>query len=63
MAASDSSRTGDLNPLWFILFPGCSNPTSLQPKDGDAGSSSLENMGGSLPWGCDQQETGSQDQL
>jgi hypothetical protein len=62
MAASDSNRLGDLMPWWLLPSQGCSNPDAATPQESENGTTSLENLGGPLPWGCDQQEPGLQDQ-
>jgi hypothetical protein len=62
MAASDSSRLGDLMPFWFLFTPGCSNPDVSPPQEGDSGKGSMDGIAGALPWGCDPSEPGPQDQ-
>jgi hypothetical protein len=61
MAASDSSRVGDLLPWWLLGLQANAGPTTPQLEERD-GCASTENLGGPLPWGCDQPGPGLQPQ-
>ena len=63
MAASDSTRMGDLLPWWNLSAPGCTYPQSMQVQQDQHGLTSLDQLAGPLPWGCEQPEPGPQEQV
>ncbi len=62
MAASDSSRMGDLIPFSPLSAPASIYPATTQAPQENPGTASLASLGGPLPWGCEEPTPGQDNQ-
>lgn len=62
MATRDTLRIADLFAWGALSAPGCIYPATQEVPHATPGRSEQDDLGGLLPWGCEQPEQERQDQ-